>query len=157
MFEIKGNCCDCDQPFTYQKTRLAGRKKVRCESCAKKHKEASAKARMDRYRERNGQRVGVGSGGNQWGEHNAQWKNGTSKKYYRRLCFEAHGYACHHCGWSPSKPSEMPSLLAHHIDEDRTNNAAENLRPVCKACHQNTEHPTPRDSKGRYCRNKIAE
>lgn len=86
---------------------------------------------------------GVGSGGVQFGEQNTQWKDG--RVAYRRLARLA-GCVCARCG-----KVDLPKLMcAHHVDRDRSNNAPSNLVLVCKACHQNLEHPIPRDDLGRY-------
>lgn len=39
-------------------------------------------------------------------------------------------HSCEACGW-PRKPS----LQAHHVDQDITNNEPENIQTLCKTCH----------------------
>lgn len=55
---------------------------------------------------------------------------------YRRNCLNAYGEQCEICG-SPS------DIIAHHIDGDRTNNAIENLVPVCRSCHGKIHSGSP--------------
>lgn len=82
---------------------------------------------------------GVGSGGDQRGEKNPAYKSGIAN--YSKVGFAHYGRKCNRCG------SEK-NLLVHHQDEDRTNNAIENLEVLCKGCHQ--KHHETRDAFGRY-------
>ncbi len=82
---------------------------------------------------------GVGSGGNQLGEKNHQYKNGIGT--FRKRAFEQYGYICNKCG-------AVHKLCVHHIDEDRTNNIVENLKVLCKRCHQS--HHETRNNLGQY-------
>lgn len=82
---------------------------------------------------------GVGSGGNQWGEKNHQYKNGIgtfSKEAFRLLPNQ-----CNRC-------SSNERLLVHHKDHDRTNNNINNLEILCKRCHQH--HHCTRDENGKF-------
>ena len=45
-----------------------------------------------------------------------------------------------------------PATMRHHIDEDPTNNAAENIEPVCRSCH-GKRHTKPRLCEG--CRREV--
>lgn len=96
-----------------------------------------------RYRVRNGfiEKPGVGSGGNQEGVRNSQYKNGWTS--YRKKPFDTgKPKLCERCGSSKY-------LLVHHIDHDRSNSSIENLEVLCKKCHQ--EHHCNRDPvTGRY-------
>jgi len=82
---------------------------------------------------------GVGSGGNQLGETNHQYKTGISN--YSKKAFEFYGRKCNRC-------QSEERLLVHHKNEDRTNNTLENLEVLCKGCHQN--HHCIRDLQGKY-------
>lgn len=82
---------------------------------------------------------GVGSGGNQEGENNHQYKTGIGT--YSKKGFEHYGKICNRC-------NSTKFLLVHHKDEDRTNNELKNLEVLCKSCHQ--KHHETRDSFGRY-------
>lgn len=75
-----------------------------------------------------GRKHGTGKGYDQRGEKNNAWKGGTSPKYYQAVCFKAWGTNCMGC--------PAPAVLAHHRDEDRSNNTPGNLTPLCKRCHQ---------------------
>lgn len=57
----------------------------------------------------------------------ARYKDGGSPRYYRKVCFTAHGKVCQRCG--------KRATLAHHINGDRSDNRAENLEPLCNKCH----------------------
>lgn len=80
------------------------------------------------------QKPGVGTGGNQLGKDNHMYKNGI--KDYQKRAFAHYGKKCGRCG-------STKNILAHHRDEDRTNNEIENLEVLCKRCHQ--EHHCTRD------------
>jgi hypothetical protein len=86
---------------------------------------------------------GVGSGGAQFLENNHQWKDGRIA--YKRLARQA-GCACALCG----AVDVSRKMCAHHINQDRSDNRVENLRLVCKRCHQMVEHSRPRDKAGRF-------
>jgi hypothetical protein len=112
-----------------------------CPECRKiKHNEASYRSMLKRGRIRN---PGVGKGGAQWGEDNHMWKTGIGA--YRRIGASGKD-ACELCG----KVCEGSEGCVHHKDGDRTNNVVQNLMFVCKACHQNVCHATPRGEDGRY-------
>jgi len=82
---------------------------------------------------------GVGSGGNQWGTDNPNYKTGIGT--FSKRAFEHYGRKCNRCG-------SEEKLLVHHQDEDRTNNELSNLEVLCKRCHQN--HHCVRDALGKY-------
>ena len=70
----------------------------------------------------------------------------NKRKYCSRSCgntrvvLTKHGYSwrarkhlkpsCEACGWPHKR-----SLVAHHVDQDITNNAPENIQTLCKTCH----------------------
>jgi len=47
---------------------------------------------------------------------------------YREYCLSLKGHQCEVCG-------ATEQIVVHHIDGDRTNNALENLMPVCRKHH----------------------
>jgi hypothetical protein len=92
----------------------------RCIGCQREHELESHRTRWHANYQKTGWK--------QSGAKNNNWKGGRAPRTYRRICFEAHGRKCIPCG--------AEATLAHHIDHDRSNNVAENLRPMCKRCHQ---------------------
>ena len=48
---------------------------------------------------------------------------------YRNVCLEKKGEACVICG-------STESVVAHHVDGDRSNNDLDNLEPMCRSCHK---------------------
>ena len=84
---------------------------------------------------------GVGSGGNQEGKNNHQYKNGIGT--YHKKAFAFKESICERC-------DSIENLLVHHKDEDRNNNELYNLEILCKRCHQ--KHHTHRDALGRYAK-----
>lgn len=82
---------------------------------------------------------GVGSGGNQLGEDNHQYKTGIGT--YNKKALAYYGHVCNRC-------KTNSNLVVHHIDEDRTNNNLNNLEVLCKKCHQN--HHCIRDKQGKF-------
>ena len=51
---------------------------------------------------------------------------------YRDFAFREHGAKCAICGFD----EDIDMLEVHHIDENRDNNTAENLIPLCPMCHR---------------------
>jgi hypothetical protein len=82
---------------------------------------------------------GVGSGGNQKGVKNHQYKTGIGM--YNKIAFSNKPHTCERC-------NSTSNLLVHHIDHNRSNNELHNLEVLCKRCHQ--KHHEQRDSLGRY-------
>jgi len=158
MKTIQVTCEHCGVHFTYERVRIdGGRYRKTCDVCRKDNRRIKQRSADMKFRENRGHVVGCGSGGNQWGDHNHSWKGGCVR-VWRQLCFEAHGAVCAHCGFTPQSRETWHLLVAHHINEDRTDNRTENLRAVCKKCHQNIEHLQVRNTKGQYDgRNKTAE
>jgi predicted nucleic acid-binding Zn ribbon protein len=126
-----GLCMKCGGQIPSDKYRNAKYCSAKCRSAYISYK----------WRVKNGliKKPGVGSGGNQWGEDNHQFKNGIGT--YNANAFKHYGRICNRC-----KTEE--NLLVHHIDEDRTNNSLDNLEVLCKRCHQN--HHCIRDEQGRF-------
>lgn len=67
---------------------------------------------------------GPGSGSNQRNELNPYWKGGISPSRLRRFKKDA----CERCG-------SQIHLVAHHKDEDRSNNQPSNQETLCRSCH----------------------
>lgn len=123
---------------------------IKCKGEIPKHKYSNAKYCSDRCRNafvaynhavKTGRikRPGVGSGGAQEGIANHQYKTGIGT--YSSKAFEHYGKVCNRC-------ESVENLLVHHRDEDRTNNALNNLEVLCKSCHQ--VHHCVRDSAGKF-------
>ena len=105
-------------------------------------KVCSSRYHSYQHRVKNGliQKPGVGSGGNQLGEYNHQYKNGIANFNLRALAH--YGKKCNRCG-------SLDNIIVHHRDHNRNHNQIENLEVLCKRCHQ--EHHCNRDSlTGKY-------
>jgi hypothetical protein len=74
---------------------------------------------------------GVGTGGDQRGVANPNWKGGRSsyKAGYRVICFQTWPRECARCG-------AVEKIAVHHIDGDKQNNRPDNLVPLCSGCHR---------------------
>lgn len=70
----------------------------------------------------------VGSGGNQWGENNPNWKDGISKENDYRGKFRGPN-ECYFCG-------RTNSVDIHHLDRNHDNNDKKNLIQLCRSCHK---------------------
>ena len=55
----------------------------------------------------------------------------------REAALERAGRKCEKCGaeWSRAWGGRSMALEVHHRDQDRTNNAPENLQVLCRRCH----------------------
>lgn len=59
------------------------------------------------------------------GPNNPNWKESN----YRSTCFYHHEKKCLVCGFDYI-------VVAHHVDEDKSNNSPENLVPLCPNHHE---------------------
>jgi len=121
VYEKKFTCKICGVEFI-RKARYA----YYCKTCRKKHDSIKV---MEKRKQKNPEiQMGVGSGGNQWGENNHMFKDGLSK--YRKVCLTHYEYdhSCFIC-------NSTRFVVVHHIDGDRTNNILENLVMICRSCH----------------------
>lgn len=113
-------CERCQETFT-----PTGSNCRRCPPCRLKHQREQARLQHERHPDR---KHGTGKGYNQKGSNNNAWRGGSSPSYYRSLCFAAWGNKCMGC--------PAPATIAHHRDEERSNNVKDNLTPLCRRCHQ---------------------
>lgn len=124
-------CIKCGSEVPQSKYKNAKYCSTKCASAYNSYRYAVRKGRF--------LRPGVGSGGNQLGSDNHQYKTGIGN--YSLKAFEHKGRICNRC-------SSEENLLVHHMDEDRTNNKLDNLEVLCKRCHQH--HHCIRDLQGKY-------
>jgi 5-methylcytosine-specific restriction endonuclease McrA len=126
-----GLCMKCDGQIPSDKYRNAKYCSTKCRNAYNSYKWRVSKGLIEK--------PGVGSGGNQLGENNHQYKTGIGS--YSTKAFKRYGRQCNRC-------KSTTNLLVHHINHDRSNNNIENLEVLCKKCHQN--HHCIRDEKGRF-------
>lgn len=154
-------CEVCGATFMFKgRTR-----KKRCAPCTR---EFNVKKQM-RWKAKHNptMKLGVGSGGAQWGKDNHMWKpeqERVSTRYtacYRQRCFKVWPRVCAACG-------ATGKLEVHHINGDPANYAENNLIPLCFNCHigriHNRRYKEPQDYidatysiLSTECRSKIAE
>lgn len=106
--------------------RLRTRYAKYCRPCAKKH--TSEVVMQKRAAKNLHVALGVGSGGNQWGQKNHCYKDGQSAYRKNFECAYPHQHYCEICG-------RTRNLVIHHIDQSRKNNRLENLIMLCRSCH----------------------
>jgi hypothetical protein len=144
-------CGECGQKYT-----ATGRNQKLCPCC---------KA-QDIYNRKLAQReynllFGVGSGGNQWGDKNCQWRGGHTVAWAetkaQKLASTKH---CEECGKDLSSTIGTSNSngrnghwAIHHMDLNRANNSPENLKLLCKRCHQVIMHNC-KEHWGAYASNK---
>lgn len=123
---------------------------IKCNGAIPKHKYSNAKYCSGRCRNayisyqhavKKGRfkTPGVGSGGNQVGIFNHQYKTGIGA--YSKRAFEFYGKLCNRC-------ESTTFLVVHHINHNRKDNTLQNLEVLCKSCHQ--KHHETRDAQGKY-------
>ncbi len=105
------NCKSCGDVF-----EPTGSCQKFCANC----KDLQDKLRMKEYH----QKTYVRKGYNQFRENNNNWKGGIG--VYRQI---KKAEQCEECG-------SKENLCIHHEDENRYNNSLENLRCLCRRCHQ---------------------
>lgn len=75
-------------------------------------------------------------------EGNPAWKGGIQA--YRTIAWENFEKKCSECG-------NTEKLEIHHINGNRYDNCLENLKPVCRSCHQKIDgRIRSRDEKGKF-------
>jgi hypothetical protein len=81
----------------------------------------------------------------------------TRRRYggYRRDFYEAHGLGPHTCFFCGER---LPYVeIVHHVDEDRENNAPENLAASHRECHNRHHRITDAKPRGTYKRKKCED
>ena len=126
-----GLCKKCNGPIPAHKYKNAKFCSDRCRAAFNSHK---SRVKHGLIKVPN-----VGSGGNQWGKNNHQYKTGIGT--YSKKAFDHYGRICNRC-------SSEKNLLVHHIDHNRSNNDLSNLEVLCKKCHQ--DHHCIRDVEGKF-------
>ena len=126
-----GLCMKCDGQIPSDKYSNAKFCSSKCRNAYNAYKHAVKSGKI--------KEPGVGSGGNQWGEDNHQYKTGIGS--FSSRAFSYYGRKCNRC-------SSEENLLVHHQDENRANNDLSNLEVLCKRCHQN--HHCIRDEQGKF-------
>lgn len=117
-------CEKCNKSFIKHTTN---RKKFRfCDTCLEEIKhELYINNKIQKY----GFETNiVGSGGNQYGGNNPNWKNGISIENNYRGKFRGPN-ECYFCG-------RTSSVDIHHLDGNHNNNDKKNLIQLCRSCHK---------------------
>lgn len=128
-------CNACGKPY-----KPTGRNQKYCSyTCSAPIRVARSRAYYDKH-----YRTGTGSGGNQQGANNHQWKGGASPYFYQRKKLDSLASpACERCGTDLSKyvrnANNRGYWTVHHKDHNTSNNDLGNLELLCKRCHQ-VEH-----------------
>lgn len=81
------------------------------------------------------------------GNKNPGWKGGIQA--YRRIGWAHFEKKCSICG------SEN-NVEIHHINENRYDNRIENLKPVCRKCHQEIDGRSKRDKNNRFISRDVS-
>jgi hypothetical protein len=107
-----------------------------CGSCGDIQKKKVSREAVDRHRENNGVKVGIGSGGcNAKGKDDSQYKNGITYFLKHRKRIKEERRYCERCSVD-LKDVAWYLWVIHHKDHDRSNNTDENFELLCKRCHQ---------------------
>lgn len=130
-------CLDCRKPFTF----VGRTSRKRCLECAYNYKSTSVMKR--RAAKNPAVKIGVGSGGNQWGISNHSWNpNSTYRGVGRVDSVEARGV----CSMIWPKEcvlcKDTTLVQAHHIDGNWRDNRPKNLIFLCKSCHKKLHQKT---------------
>jgi hypothetical protein len=91
-----------------------------------------------------GRKISLIKKGNFKGENNPNWRGGKSSEEYtkkfnkelKEMIRNKYGRKCLECGYSESELGYK--LPIHHIDYDKKNNDENNLIPLCRLCHAQT-------------------
>lgn len=154
-------CVDCGKSFNF-----VGRCKAkRCVACRRKW--SVVRTTRSKQKRNPEMRVGVGSGGAQWGVDNHQWKPAeehSSLRYranWRLRCFRDWPKQCCAC-------AAQENIEVHHVNGNPENFSKGNLIPLCFECHIHKVHTCRYKTAQEYvaatfailpkkCRNKIAK
>ena len=106
--------------------------------CLKESVRRSSRERNRIHRLKLEKQVGVGSGNAQGsGEAHHSYKSGI-KGFSKRKLDSMDVHVCEECGEDLTALVKTSRFMwaVHHVDHDRSNNKLENLRLLCKRCHQ---------------------
>lgn len=81
------------------------------------------------------------------GKNNPAWKGGIQT--YRKKAWSIFERKCSLC-------NSTEKLDIHHINGNRYDNRIENLKPLCRKCHQQLDGRSKRDSKGKIISNHVS-
>lgn len=75
----------------------------------------------------------------------------SHKEKFSRICRERAHWKCEECGTYLGDEEAKKFLHAHHIDRDKSNNRATNLRALCVDCHDQQEgHSLPENMRTEF-------
>lgn len=143
------HCAICNTLYTPQ----GSSSKYCSDECSKVYIKSKQKEYSDRYNLKQGNKVGIGSGGTTGkGSDNFMYSHGRCT--FRRWAKERKNEVgiCEHCG-KDIKDAPSYEWVGHHIDHNPSNNVIENLAVLCKQCHQK-EHECWKNFEGVTTREK---
>lgn len=124
-------CNDCENDYV-----PTGSNQPRCPECMIIHRRESGRIRMQEFRRTKGVKVGSGKGGNNAsGEEDSQYSSGRSYFHKIRFQIKLDVRYCQNCDKDLLNATRY-FWCVHHIDHNPRNNSRENLKLLCKRCHQ---------------------
>lgn len=112
-----------------------------CQRCGKNYQVPKSRIKTSKYCSRICHNRSNSDKIDRKAEKNPGWKGGIQT--YREKAWNHFEKKCSECGCKEN-------LEIHHINENRYDNRLENLKPVCRKCHQKIDGRSNRDKKNRF-------
>lgn len=113
-----------------------------CDACKEEQRKAYMREAQYKYRAKQGKPTFVGKGGsNKKFTSSPFFKNGIGNFIRLRKQIKEEVRYCEECGKDLLSATRY-EWCVHHIDHNRSNNIRENMKLLCKRCHQLTHNCT---------------
>jgi len=122
---------------------------LKCQRCNKEYEVSKCRIGISKFCSRICLNITNSESFDKKGNLNPTWKGGISK--YRHIGWSYFEKKCSNCG-------SNKNVEIHHLNSNRYDNRIENLKPVCRKCHQEIDgRIRNRCDKGRFISNDVLD